>query len=125
MSVEQGKLVAVAGWILYIFNLLLPGVFLLILFLIWVLKRRSKNSFARRHIRQAFTGALFTTTIFCLIYLAIAPMGGYRSMQGLIGLEFYYMALVPLFFIPGLLALMKVFAGKEFRYPVVGQFAGS
>jgi len=125
MSVEQGKLVAVAGWILYILNLLLPGLFFLILFGLWLFRRRNDNAFVRLHVRQAFAGALFTTTIFCLIYLAIAPMGGYRSMQGLIGLEFYYMALVPLFFIPGLLALMKVFAGKEFRYPVVGQFAGS
>ncbi len=125
MSAERGKPAAAASWMLYILNLLLPGLFFLMLFALWLFRRRDENAFIRLHIRQAFAGALATTVVFYLIYLAIAPVGGYRSMEGLIGLEFYYMALVPLFFIPGLLALMKVFAGKEFRYPVVGQFAGN
>ena len=109
---------------LYILNLLLPGLFFLVLLVLCFFKRRDKNPFVRHHIRQAFAGALPSTIMFYLIYMAIAPVGGYRSMEGLIGLEFYYMALVPLFFIPGLLALVKVFSGHEFRYPIVGQFAG-
>jgi len=124
MNADQGKPTAAASWMLYILNLLLPGLFFLVLLALWVLKRQEDNTFLRLHVRQAFAGALTTTVVFYLIYMAIAPVGGYRSMEGLIGLEFYYMALVPLFFIPGLLALMKVFAGKEFRYPIVGQFAG-
>ncbi len=124
MKAEHGKPTAAASWMLYILNLLLPGLFFLVLLALWVLKRQDDNTFLRLHVRQAFAGALTTTVVFYLIYMAIAPVGGYRSMEGLIGLEFYYMVLVPLFFIPGLLALMKVFAGKTFRYPVVGQFAG-
>lgn len=118
----QPIVAAIAAWILYILNLLLPGVFLGILFIVWLLKRNNDSGFVRAHVKQAFAGASLTTTFFFLIYIAIAPMGGYRSMEGLIGLEFYFMALVPLFFIPGLLALMKVFSGGEFQYPVIGQF---
>ena len=54
------------------------------------------------------------------LYLLILLLGGYRSLHALVIFEVYYILVVPLFLIPGLIGLIKAMAGQIYRYPLIG-----
>ena len=74
------------------------------------------------HLGQALAGALISTTLFILANLIIVLQGGYRSVTALIVFEVYFVVVVPIMLIPGLMALIKAMSGEPFRYPLIGRF---
>jgi uncharacterized membrane protein len=116
-----GKAIAIISEALYGLNLLFS--LLPLLGLLWLYFRYHDHpaDLARIHLRQALAGALVVSAIFLGANLLILVLGGYRSMATLIVFEVYYIAVVPLFLIPGLLGLIKAMAGEPYRYPLIGR----
>jgi uncharacterized membrane protein len=106
---------------LYLLNLLFP-LFPMLGLAPMYLKRRKHPEFIRLHIAQAFWAALISLALFVGANLLVLALGGYRGIQGLVVFEVYYIAIIPLFLVPGLLALIKALSGQGFRYPLLGKF---
>ena len=119
-SAAPGKSLAVIGEGLYLLNLLFP--LLPMLGLLWLNTRRHRYpvALARIHLRQALLGAVLTTLLFLGANALILLLGGYRSLHALVIFEVYYILVVPLFLIPGLIGLIKAMAGQVYRYPLIG-----
>ena len=116
----SGKPLAVIGEGLYLLNLLFP--LLPLLGLLWLYTRRHNHPAAlvRVHLRQALLGAVIVALLFLGANLMILLLGGYRSLHALVIFEVYYILVVPLFLIPGLIGLIKAMSGQIYRYPLIG-----
>ncbi len=119
-----GRAIAIISEALYLFNLLFSLLPLLALIWLYFRHRDHPAALARIHLRQALIGALIVSAIFLGANLLILLLGGYHSIATLIVFEVYYIAVVPLFLIPGLLGLIKAMAGDAYQYPVIGRLAG-
>ncbi|MBL3598597.1 MAG: hypothetical protein JMN25_01855 [gamma proteobacterium endosymbiont of Lamellibrachia anaximandri] len=117
---NQGKTLAIISEGLYLLNLLFP--LLPLLGLAWLRYRHRSSEFdlVRNHLPQAFIGACISSSIFVAANLLILALGGYGSIAALITFEVYFIAVVPLFLIPGLMALIKAMSGQQCRYPLIG-----
>ncbi|MES9963770.1 MAG: hypothetical protein ABW116_09520 [Candidatus Sedimenticola sp. 20ELBAFRAG] len=118
----EGKGLAVIAQALYLLNLLFPILPMLGLAGVYISRRRTAAVLAMNHLGQALAGALISTTLFILANLIIVIQGGYRSVTALIVFEVYFVVVVPIMLIPGLMALIKAMAGEPFRYPLIGRF---
>jgi uncharacterized Tic20 family protein len=118
----DGKRLAVISEGLYLFNLLFPVIPLLGLGWIYSRHRGHEIGLVRNHLGQAFFGATIATTIFLAGNALILLLGGYHSISALIIFEVYFIIVVPLFLIPGLLGLIKAMASQHYRYPLIGRF---
>jgi hypothetical protein len=106
----------------YIGNLLFVGVFYLALWLLYLLRYKKSSAITRNHLKQALIGSSISTAIFISINIFILLSSGYASVTALFSLEFYYMLLLPLFLLVGILAFSKAIKGADFSYPVIGRF---
>ena len=112
---------AIVAEAFYMANLLFTG-FVYIALLVLYFKRYKKDSqVAKFHLKQTLLAATFTTTIFLLINLYLIVTDSYASVTGLIMLETYYMAIVPICFIPGIIGLTKGLKGEVYRFPLIGR----
>ncbi len=118
---NQGKPLAVISEGLYLLNLLFP--LLPMIGLAWLRYRHRNSEFdlVRNHLPQAFIGACISSGIFVVANLLILALGGYASIASLITFEVYFIAVVPLFLIPGLMALIKAMSGHHYGYPLIGR----
>lgn len=116
-----GKTLAVVAEGLYMLNLLFPLVTWLALLVLYLRKRDSAPELGKIHLRQAFVAATLSSTIFLLANLLILVLGGYRSISALVIFEVYFIAVVPLFLIPGLIGLIKAMSGQPYRFPLIGR----
>jgi hypothetical protein len=106
----------------YIGNLLFVGVFYLALWVLYFLRYKKASAITQNHLKQTLVGSSISTTIFISINIYIMLTSGYASVTALFSLEFYFMLLLPLFFIVGILGFSKAIKGLDFSYPLIGQF---
>ena len=105
----------------YIGNLLFVGVFYLALWILYLLRYEKSSAITQRHLKQTLIGSSISTAIFISINIFILLTSGYASVTALFSLEFYFMLLLPLFLIVGILGFSKAIKGLDFSYPLIGR----
>ena len=106
----------------FIGNLLFVGAFYLALWVLYFLRYKKASIITRNHLKQALLGSSISTAIFISINIFILLTSGYASITALFSLEFYFMLLLPLFLVVGILGFSKAIKGIDFSYPVIGRF---
>ena len=106
----------------YIGNLLFVGAFYLALWVLYFLRYKKASAITQHHLKQTLLASSISTAIFISINIFIMLTSGYASVTALFSLEFYYMLLLPLFLIVGILGFSKAIKGIDFSYPVIGRF---
>ncbi len=106
----------------YIGNLLFVGIFYIALWLLYFLRYSKTSDIGRHHLKQALLGSSITTTLFIIINVIIILTSGYASLTGLLLLELYYMILLPVFLVIGIIAFSKAIKDVDYNYPLIGRF---
>ena len=106
----------------FIGNLLFVGAFYLALWVLYFLRYKKSSVITRNHLKQALVGSSISTTIFVCINIFIMLTSGYASVTALFSLEFYFMLLLPLFLVVGILGFTRAIKGVDFSYPLIGRF---
>ena len=109
----------------YIGNLLFVGVFYLALWVLYFRRYKQASVITQHHLKQALLGSSISTAIFIAINIFIILTSGYASVTALLSLEFYFMILLPLFLIVGIMGFSKAIKGIDFSYPLIGSFINS
>lgn len=123
---KQG--LAILSETLYMLNLLVPVVPLFALTVIYFRNRNNPSLFLRSHVVQPWIAALISTSLFFIINLIAALLGGYSSWSNLVSihtlvaLEVYTLLVIVPFLVPGLLGLTKAMSGLPGKYPLLGRF---
>lgn len=104
----------------FIANLLFVGLFYLALWVMYFLRFRRTTAIGQHHLRQSLMASSVSTAIFILINAYIILTTGYASLNALFSLEVYYMLIVPIFLVLGIIAFTKAIKGIRFSYPVIG-----
>jgi uncharacterized Tic20 family protein len=105
----------------FIGNLLFVGIFYIALWLLYFLRYKNASPITKNHFEQAIAASSLSTFIFVAINAYILLTGGYATLTGLLSLELYFMLVVPVFMLLGILAFVKAVQNKDFRYPVIGK----
>ena len=105
----------------YIGNLLFVGVFYLALWLLYFLRYKKTSTITQRHLKQTLIGSSISTGIFVCINIFIMATSGYASVTALLLLEFYFMLLLPVFLVVGILGFSKAIKGQDYHYPLLGR----
>jgi len=106
----------------FIGNLLFVGAFYLALWILYIICYKESSDITKRHIKQALIGSSISTTIFISINIFIILTTGYASVAALFSLEFYFMLLLPMFLVVGILAFSKAVKGIDFNYPLISRY---
>ena len=113
---------AVIAEAFFIGNLLFVGVFYLALWVLFFFRYGNASAVSRRHLKQTLICSSISTAIFISINIFIILTSGYASVAALFSLEFYFMLLVPLFLIAGILGFSKAIKNLDFSCPLIGRF---
>jgi len=103
-------------------NLLFVGIFYIALWVLYKKKYPTADEVTQRHLKQALIAASISTFIFIVINAVIILTDGYASLTSLIGLEIYYMLVVPVFLLLGILAFTKAVNHVDFSFPLINRF---
>ena len=106
---------------LYLLNLLFPLIPLGFLLVMRQRRLADAGVLGRSHLVQATTVAYISSALFILANVIILLFGGYKSVTALVTFEVYFIAVVPLFVIPGLLALLRAMNEQPASYPLIGR----
>lgn len=106
----------------FIANLLFVGVFYLALWTLYLLRYKNASLITRNHLKQTLIASSISTAIFIAINIFIMLTSGYASVTALFLLEVYFMLLLPLFLVVGIIGFTKAIKGIDFIYPVIGRF---
>lgn len=106
----------------FIGNLLFVGIFYLALWILYLKHYRSASAIDLHHLKQALLASSISTAVFLLINSFILLTGSYASVTALFSLEFYFMLIVPVFLIAGISGFTKAIKGKDYSYPLIGQW---
>jgi len=106
----------------FIGNLLFVGAFYLALWVLYIFRYKKSSTITQRHIKQALIGSSISTAIFIAINIFIILTTGYASVTALFSLEFYFMLLLPMFLVVGILAFTRAIKGIDFNYPLISRF---
>ena len=109
----------------FIGNLLFVGAFYLALWVLYFRRYKQSSAVTQHHLKQALLGSSISTAIFIAINIFIILTSGYASVTALFSLEFYFMLLIPLFLIVGILGFTKAIKGIDFSYPLIGHLISS
>lgn len=105
----------------YIANLLFVGVFYLALWILYLRRYKQATTVTRNHLKQTLIASSISTALFATINLFILLGSGYASLPALISLEVYFMLLVPVFLVFGILGFIKAINHRNYRYPLIGR----
>ncbi len=106
----------------YIANLLFVGIFYLALWALYFLRNKNTSPVAQHHLKQTLLASSITTLLFIAINIFIMLTVGYASAIGLFSLEFYFMIILPLCLIVGILGFTKAIKNQDFTFPLIGRF---
>jgi len=106
----------------FIGNLLFVGIFYLALWVLYLLRYEHASVITRNHLKQTLVASSISTTIFIAINIFIMLTSGYASVTALFSLEFYFMLLLPMFLVVGILGFARAIKGIDFSYPLIGRF---
>lgn len=106
----------------FIANLLFVGVFYLALWLLYRLRYKDASIVTRQHLKQTLLASSISTLIFVAINSFILLGSGYASLSALISLEIYFMLIVPVFLLFGVMGFIKALNHQEYRPPLIGRF---
>jgi len=106
----------------FIGNLLFVGAFYLALWVLYFFRYEKSSTITQRHIKQALIGSSISTAIFIAINSFIVLTTGYASVTALFSLEFYFMLLLPMFLVVGIMAFTRAIKGIDFNYPLISRF---
>jgi uncharacterized membrane protein len=104
----------------FIANLLFVGLFYLALWALYFLRYQRTTAIGQHHLIQSLIASSVSTTIFLAINIYIILTSGYASLNALFSLEVYYMLIVPIFLVLGIIGFTKAIKGVCFSYPVIG-----
>ena len=121
---QSDKGLAILAESLYLLNLLFPLIPLGVMLIVRHRRFADAGKLGRSHLAQATAVAIISSLLFVAANLVIVMYGGYRSVAALITFEIYFIAIVPLFVIPGLLALLRAMNEQPARYPFIGHLGG-
>jgi uncharacterized Tic20 family protein len=107
----------------FIGNLLFVGAFYIALWILFLLRYKEASSITQHHLKQTLIASSISTSIFIAINIFIMLTSGYASVTALFLLEFYFMILLPLFLVAGILGFTKAVKGIDFNYPLIGRFS--
>ena len=105
----------------YIGNLLFVGVFYLALWMLYFMRYKNACVITQSHLKQTLIASSISTTIFIVINIFIVLTSGYTSVTALFSLELYFMILLPLFLVVGIMGFTKAIKGIDFTYPLIGR----
>ena len=105
----------------FIGNLLFVGAFYLALWTLYFFRYKKSSNITKRHLKQTLIGSSISTTIFICINMFIVLTTGYASVTALFSLEFYFMLLLPLFLVVGILGFSRAIKGIDFNYPLISR----
>ncbi|AUZ85819.1 hypothetical protein CDW43_15150 [Methylophaga nitratireducenticrescens] len=105
----------------YIANLLFVGFFYLALWALFFMRYKQTSSIAKHHLIQCLVVGTLSTSIFILINGYIILTTGYASLTALLSLELYFMLVVPIFLLAGIIGFTKAIKGLDYSYPLVGK----
>jgi uncharacterized Tic20 family protein len=108
----------------FIAGLLFVGLFYIALWGLYALRYKKASSVTKNHIKQSIIASSISTLIFVILNVFIVVTGGYASATGLVSLEIYFMLIVPVFLLFGLLGFSKAVNHKDYKYPVVARLSG-
>lgn len=112
---------AVIAYGLMLLNLLFPVVVYLFLTVMWIKYKNSGDHLLHVAINQAWIAATLSTSIFITANILILSFAAYKSTFALIAFEIYYIFVVPIFLIPGLMGLVKSNAHLVYYFPLLGR----
>jgi uncharacterized Tic20 family protein len=106
----------------FIGNLLFVGVFYIALWLLYLFRYDKSSAITQHHLKQALIGSSISTAIFISINIFIMLTAGYASVTALFSLELYFMLVLPMFLVVGIIAFSRAIKGINFNYPVISRF---
>jgi hypothetical protein len=104
----------------FIANLLFVGIFYLALWCLYLIRYQHTSSIGQHHLKQSLIASSISTAIFIAINSFIVLTNGYASLTALFSLELYYMLIVPIFLVMGIIGFTKAIKGITFNYPIIG-----
>jgi len=107
----------------FIANLLFVGLFYLALWALYFLRYQQTSAFSQKHLSQSLIASSISTAIFVAINIFIMMTDGYASLTALFSLEVYFMLLVPMFLVVGIIGFTRAIKGLDYSYPLIGQFS--
>ena len=107
----------------FIANLLFVGIFYLALWILYFLRYQRTSAIAQKHLTQSLIASSISTAIFVAINIFIIVTDGYASLTALFSLEVYFMLIVPLFLVAGIIGFTKAIKGMDYSYPLIGQLS--
>ncbi len=106
---------------LMLLNLLFPLIIYLFLTVLWLKNRNSQDRLLKVAVNQAWIAATISSLMFILANVLIVTFAVYKSTFALITFEIYFIFVVPIFLIPGLLGLVKSNSNMIYFYPLLGR----
>lgn len=104
----------------FIANLLFVGIFYLALWCLYLIRYQYTSPIGQHHLKQTLIASSISTAIFIAINIFIVFTTGYASLTALFSLELYYMLIVPIFLVMGIIGFTKAIKGITFNYPIIG-----
>ncbi|MDF1589331.1 MAG: hypothetical protein P1P93_09305 [Gammaproteobacteria bacterium] len=107
----------------FIANLLFVGIFYVALWGLYFLRYQQATTITKQHLSQALIASSISTSLFAMINAFIMLTDGYASLTALFCLEFYFMLIVPVFLVAGIIGFTKAIKGISVSYPLIGRYA--
>ena len=120
---KQRDNTAVFAEAFFIANLLFVGLFYIALWILYFLRYQKASTVGKNHLSQALIASSISTMLFAAINVMIILTDGYASLTSLFSLEVYFMLIVPLFMIAGIIGFSKAIKGSSFNYPLIGRYS--